>query len=173
MPLGLNILHINLSDIASDQISSGVPFSTYQSSSITDTCYMCNGKEKTIHPQAGIEMGPVDLKSSTRPNELQRYPFSSFRRVLDFKSRGSWFNSHLGWIVYFYISSLSTHVRINLGNELQSKRLDRLRFYGTPCNIFKDYRILKNNYNHGFKNFKIYNICPKNPFIKFHKRDKK
>ena len=48
-----------------------------------------------------------------------------------------------------------------------------LRWYGTPCNIFKDDRILKNNYNHGFKNFKIYNICPKNPFIKFHKRDKK
>ena len=48
-----------------------------------------------------------------------------------------------------------------------------LRWYGTPCNIFKDNRILKKNYNHGFKNFKIYNICPKNPFIKFHKRDKK
>ena len=51
--------------------------------------------------------------------------------------------------------------------------ITKLRWYGTPCNIFKDDRILKNNYNHGFKNFKIYNICPKNPFIKFHKRDKK
>ena len=47
-----------------------------------------------------------------------------------------------------------------------------LRWYGTTCNIFKDDRILKNNYNHGFKNFKIYNICPKNPFIKFHKEIK-
>ena len=34
-----------------------------------------------------------------------------------------------------------------------------LRWYGTPCNIFKDDRILKNDYNHGFKIFKI-NICP-------------
>ena len=32
---------------------------------------------------------------------------------------------------------------------------------------------LKNYYKHGFKYFKIYNICPKNAFIKFHKRDKK
>ena len=44
-----------------------------------------------------------------------------------------------------------------------------LRWYGTPCNIFKDDRILKNDYNHCFKNFKIYNICPKNAFIKFHR----
>ena len=36
-----------------------------------------------------------------------------------------------------------------------------LRWYGTPCNIFKDDRTLKNDFNHGFKNFKIYNICPK------------
>ena len=47
-----------------------------------------------------------------------------------------------------------------------------LRWYGTPCNIFKDDRILKNDHNHGFKYFKIYNICPKNAFIKFHKREK-
>ena len=48
-----------------------------------------------------------------------------------------------------------------------------LRWYGTPCNIFKDDRILKNGYNHGFKNFKIFIICPQNAFIKFHKTDKK
>ena len=48
-----------------------------------------------------------------------------------------------------------------------------LRWYGTPCNIFKDNRILKNDYKHGFKNFKICNICPKNSFIKYHKRNKK
>ena len=48
-----------------------------------------------------------------------------------------------------------------------------LRWYGTPCNIFKDDRILKNDCNHGFKNFKIYYICPQNAFIKFHKKDKK
>ena len=52
-------------------------------------------------------------------------------------------------------------------------KLDRLRLYGTPCNIFNDDRIKKNDYNHGFKHFKIYNICPKNAFIKFNKRDKK
>ena len=52
-------------------------------------------------------------------------------------------------------------------------KIDALRWYGTPCNIFKDDRILKYDNNHGFKNFKIYNIRPKNAFIKFHKRDKK
>ena len=36
-----------------------------------------------------------------------------------------------------------------------------LMWNGTPCNIFKDERILKNDYNYGFKIFKIYNICPK------------
>ena len=40
-------------------------------------------------------------------------------------------------------------------------------------NIFKDDSILKNDYNHGFKIFKIYNMCPKNAFVKFHRRDKK
>ena len=48
-----------------------------------------------------------------------------------------------------------------------------LRGYGTPCNIYKDERILNYDYNHGFKNFKIYNICPKNAFINLFKRDKK
>ena len=48
-----------------------------------------------------------------------------------------------------------------------------LRWYGTSCDIFKDDRILKIDYNNGFKNFKIYNICPQNAFLKFHKRDKK
>ena len=33
--------------------------------------------------------------------------------------------------------------------------------YGTPCNIYKDERILKYEYSHGFKNFKIYYISPK------------
>ena len=28
-------------------------------------------------PQAGIEPGPLDLKSSTLPNELKRYPTST------------------------------------------------------------------------------------------------
>ena len=46
-------------------------------------------------------------------------------------------------------------------------------WYGTLCNIFKDERILKYDYDHCFKNFKIYSICPKNAFLKFQKRDKK
>ena len=46
------------------------------------------------------------------------------------------------------------------------------QWYGTPCNIYKDERILKSNYNHGFKNFKTYYICPQNAFLKFDKRDK-
>ena len=44
--------------------------------------------------------------------------------------------------------------------------------YLTPCNIYKDERILKYDYNHGFRNFKICNICPKNAFIKSHKGEK-
>ena len=47
-----------------------------------------------------------------------------------------------------------------------------LRWYGTPCNIFKDERILKYDYVHGFKNLKIYSICPKNAFLKFYSKIK-
>ena len=43
-----------------------------------------------------------------------------------------------------------------------------LRWYGIPCNIYKDERIL----NYDFKIFKIYNISPQNAFIKYHKGDK-
>ena len=31
--------------------------------------------------------------------------------------------------------------------------------------------ILNYDYNHGFKTFEIYNICPQSAFIKFYKRD--
>ena len=34
----------------------------------------------------------------------------------------------------------------------------RLGWYETPCNIYSDERILKFDYNYGFKIFKIYNI---------------
>ena len=47
-----------------------------------------------------------------------------------------------------------------------------LRWYETPCNIFKDERILKYDYVHGFKNLKIYSICPKNAFLKFYSKIK-
>ena len=45
-----------------------------------------------------------------------------------------------------------------------------LMLYGTPCNIQKDESILKYVHNQGFKNFEIYDICPQNAFIKFHKK---
>ena len=48
--------------------------------------------------------------STTTSTALVGYLFSSFCRVLDFKSKGPWFNSRLGWIVYFYISSLSRYI---------------------------------------------------------------
>ena len=48
-----------------------------------------------------------------------------------------------------------------------------LRWYGKPCNIYMDDRILKYDYNPGFKKFKIYKICPKYAFIKIHMGDKK
>ena len=35
----------------------------------------------------------------------------------------------------------------------------------------KDEKILRYDYNHGFKFFKIYNIFPQNAFIKSHKGD--
>ena len=44
-------------------------------------------------------------------------------------------------------------------NFLKKEGNCNLRWYGTPSNIFKDDRILKNDYNYGFKIFKIYNIC--------------
>ena len=60
-----------------------------------------------------------------------------------------------------------------LDKSVQMISEGNIRWYGTPCNIFKDVRILKNDYNHGFKKFKIYNICPQSAFIKFYRRDKK
>ena len=47
-----------------------------------------------------------------------------------------------------------------------------LRWYRTSSNIYKEERISKFDCNDGFKNFKIYNICPPNTFIKFDKRKK-
>ena len=35
-----------------------------------------------------------------------------------------------------------------------------LRWYGTPCNIYKNER-LKYDYNYGFKSFRNFNIFPK------------
>ena len=61
--------------------------------------YICNGKEGKCrnkhHPKQELNQGPPDLKSSTLPNELKGYLFSSFGRVLDFKSRGP--SSILTW----------------------------------------------------------------------------
>ena len=48
-----------------------------------------------------------------------------------------------------------------------------LRWYRTPSNIYKDEKNFKKNYNHGFKNFKIDNICHKNAYEKLDKRNKK
>ena len=50
--------------------------------------------------------------STTTSTALVGYLFSSFGIVLDFKTRGLGFNSRLGWIVYFYISSLSRYSKI-------------------------------------------------------------
>ena len=49
---------------------------------------------------------------------------------------------------------------------------DPFRWYGTPCNIFKDKRILKYYYNHGSKHIKINYICPISTFIKTNNRYK-
>lgn len=41
-----------------------------------------------------------------------------------------------------------------------------LRWYLAPCNIYSDKKNLKSDYNYGFEILKIYNICPKNKFMK-------
>ena len=38
---------------------------------------------------------------------------------------------------------------------------------------FQGWQNSKNDFNHGLKKFKIYNICPQNEFLEFHRRDKK
>ena len=49
---------------------------------------------------------------------------------------------------------------------------EELRWSGTPCNIYKDERILNYDYNRGFKNFKIKTIFQQNAIIKLYKREK-
>ena len=60
------------------------------------SCFNCNG-------------WGLGFISTTTSTALVGYLFSSFGRVLDLKSRGPRFNSCLGWIVNFYISSLSCY----------------------------------------------------------------
>ena len=63
------------------------------------------------------------------------------------------------------------HITYGQFNCKEINELTSLRWYGTPCNIFMDERVLKYDYDQGFKNVKIYNICPKNAFTKYHKKD--
>ena len=58
-------------------------------------------------------------------------------------------------------------------SSVANSKVAILRWYGTPCNIYKDERILKYDYNHTFKTFKSITFAQKIAFIKFHKRDKK
>ena len=58
---------------------------------------------------AGLMCNGLRFTCSTSSSALVGYLFSSFGRVLDLKSRGPRFNSCLGWIVNFYISSLSCY----------------------------------------------------------------
>ena len=46
-------------------------------------------------------------------------------------------------------------------------------WFATPCNFYKNESFLNYDNNHSFKIFKLYYICPKNAFIKFHKGNKK
>ena len=52
------------------------------------------------------------------------------------------------------------HITYGQFNCKEINELTSLRWYGTPCNIFMDERVLKYDYDQGFKNVKIYNICP-------------
>ena len=56
---------------------------------------------------------------------------------------------------------------------IHTRGLHYIHWYETPCNVYKDERILKSDYNQGLKNFKIYNIFPQNALIQFDKGDEK
>ena len=47
------------------------------------------------------------------------------------------------------------------------------RWYGTPCNIDKDERILNYDYYYALKKLKIKTIFPQKVSLKFYKRDGK
>ena len=55
------------------------------------------------------------------------------------------------------VPSVSTEAWSRFQNELleATTQSDLLWWYGTPCNIYKDERNLKSDYNHNVKNFKI------------------
>ena len=68
---------------------------------------------------------------------------------------------------------VSTAAWSRFQNELPEAKTqsDLLRWYGIPCNIYKDERNLKSDYNYNFKNFKIYSICSQKFIYKMDKRD--
>ena len=64
-------------------------------------------------------------------------------------------------LFFFSFNSFTHVIRVFIINySLRTQ----LRWYGTPCNIFKDERILKYDYGHGFKNSKPIAFAPKMRF---------
>ena len=53
--------------------------------------------------------------------------------------------------VYFALLSLLQKPKIGLVNIYNNNFRIELRWYGTPCNIYNNERILKSDYNYGFK----------------------
>ena len=53
------------------------------------------------------------------------------------------------------------------------KNKNIIGWYGTPCNIYKEEKILNYDYNHGLKKMKIKTIFPQKASLKFYKRDEK
>ena len=58
-------------------------------------------------------------------------------------------------------------------DHAESKNKNILRWYGTPCNIYKDERILNYDYNQGLTKIHIKTIFPQKASLKFYKRDEK
>ena len=58
-------------------------------------------------------------------------------------------------------------------DHVESKKQNHFMWYGTPCNIYKDERILNYDYDHGLKKFKIKTIFQQKASLKFYKRDEK
>ena len=79
------------------------------------------------------------------------------------------FNTYAGFMFQFLIFCLVHFLKIKTELSLFHWARSALKVVWDTCNTYKEEKILKYDYNHGFKNFKIYKYA----FIKIDKGDKK
>ena len=58
-------------------------------------------------------------------------------------------------------------------DHAENKKKTILRWYGTPCNIYKEERILNYDYNHGLKKLEIKSFFLQKASQKLYQRDEK